>query len=478
MDHSPQETMSRGPVDALRTSLRNGINRYRAMKHAPESRRMLAGTAVSYVGRRFNTVALVVLSYKLGDGALGVGGMLAIQLFPGVVFQPWAGTIVDKFPGKRLAIICQMLMVLISLSYILLMSYPSIWLLYAITFIFGTIQTVDMPALEVRIMSLTPNEKRGTANALQSLSITAGEVIGPLLGSLVLALAGSTVLFILSASTYAFLGLTIARLPERVGGARRVEDAEDEKLAEAQAVSQQGYRGLLRRTDVLLYTGMVTGSYFLFYGLIPLFIVRATEIGMSAESVGVFYAVMGVGGLLGGIFSGMGTYLTRSALAVSGICAVFSALAVMMFGMAGTVFLVFPLLILIGIIGEIEEIPALTYFQNHLPESIYGRFFSIFMMVGAIGGLGGSLLGPILAHQFSTSIALTALALPVIVLGFLFAVREGGLRLSIPWLTASPVSAIVFDALASPTRTEIVPSEMSPSINEHANELLAAGDAD
>lgn len=78
------------------------------------------------------------------------------------------------------------------------------------------------------------------------------------------------------------------------------------------------------------------------------------------------------------------------------------------------------------------------------------------MMVGAIGGLGGSLLGPLLADQFGTSAALTTLAVPVIVLGLLFAIREGGLRVTLPWLTMSPVSAIVFDPLSSPGTADVL----------------------
>lgn len=438
MDVSPaSDALARGPFEILRTALRDGVDRYRALKDAPESRTLLLAAATSYIGNRLNTIALVALSYKLGDGALGVGGMLAIMMAPSLLLQPIAGTLVDRFPGKQLLIFCQVLLAIVTLSYILLTYVPNIWLLYGISFAIGAIQTVSMPAFEVRLMSVTPREKRGTANAVQMLAITSGEIIGPLLGGLILALAGVNPLFILNAMSFLLLAAIVSRLPQTVAGARADEDVAEDAAADDVA-PKPGYRTLLRRPDVLLYTGMVIGSYLLFYGVVPLYIVRAHELGMGDGSVGIFYTVMGIGSLLGGVFAGMGTYSTQRALAIAGVASAIGAVSVILFGAAGSILLAMPLLIVVGMIGDIEEVASMTYFQNRLPEGVYGRFFSIFMMCAAIGGLGGSLLGPILAERFSTTIAFSILAIPVIILGTAFAVREGGLRFSLPPFAPDP----------------------------------------
>jgi hypothetical protein len=54
------------------------------------------------------------------------------------------------------------------------------------------------------------------------------------------------------------------------------------------------------------------------------------------------------------------------------------------------------------------------------------------MMAASIGGLVGSLGAPILSGRYSTSTAMAAMAVPAIVLGTIFAVREGGVRLGLP----------------------------------------------
>jgi MFS family permease len=432
------DAMTRSPVDAMRSALRDGINRYKALKDAPETRALLGAAAVSYIGNRFKTIALIALSYKLGDGVIGVGGMLAIQMFPGIVLQPMAGTLVDRFPGKKLMIITQFLMAATALSFILLTAIPSIWLLYALTFILGTIQTVDMPAMEVRLMSVTPREKRGTANAVQMLAITSGEIIGPMIGGLILALAGVTPLFILNALAYVFLASVVAKLPEKIAGAQAESTEEDTAEDTSIAAPKPGYKTLLKRADVLLYTALVASSYTLFYGVIALYIVRAHELGLGDGSVGLFYTIMGIGTFIGSTLAGMGTYMTSRALAIAGIAVSIGAIAIILFGAAPTLLIAIPMLIIVGMIGDIEEVAAITYFQNRLPEGIYARFFSVFMMAAAIGGLTGALVGPLLSERVSTVAAFTALAIPGLFIGVIFAVREGGLRFSIPPFAPQP----------------------------------------
>lgn len=458
---SSNTIQSRGPLDAVRTTLRNGAARYMALKNEKESRTLLASFLVSIIGLRISTVALVVLAYQLGEGALGVGGMLAIQMIPGVVFQPLAGSLVDRFPGKRLLVICQFLMILISLSYLLVLHFDSLWLLYAITFIRGLANTIDNPSFELRIMSLTPNEKRGTANAVQSLTITFAEVVGPLIGGLLLAVFNMEAAFIASAVLYGWFAVTIAKLPQRVEGASKSIEEGTEEATEYVTADKAGYRGLLKRPTTLIYLASVGSGYILYFGVIPLYIVKAVEIGLTEESVGIFYSLMGFGGLLGGIFSGMGTYTTKQALAITGVTAVCGAIAMMVFGIASSVLLALPMLVLVGMLLEIEEIPAMTYFQNSLPESVYGRFFSLFLMVAAVGGVIGSLMAPLLADRSSIAFAVTALGIPAVVFGLIFAIRGGGLRFARNPFALATVSGII----ATPTITTEVPLDLGEAVN-------------
>jgi MFS family permease len=114
-----------------------------------------------------------------------------------------------------------------------------------------------------------------------------------------------------------------------------------------------------------------------------------------------------------------------------------------LYGAAGTIFLALPALVIVGMIADVEEIAAMTWFQNNLPERLYGRFFSVFMMAASIGGLVGSLAAPLLSERFSTAAAMTVLAVPAMVLGTIFAIREGGVRLALPPFAPEPEPEVV-----------------------------------
>src|SRR3954453_2559883 len=96
-----QRRMGR-PFRSLRDGAGEAIPRYRHVLDQHDSRRLLFAALLSVIGDWLNFVALMALAYDLGNGAIGVGGMLALRLVPGLVFQGLAGTVVDRVRTKRL----------------------------------------------------------------------------------------------------------------------------------------------------------------------------------------------------------------------------------------------------------------------------------------------------------------------------------------------------------------------------------------
>lgn len=415
------------PFATLKAAVRDGINRYKALGEAPEARHLLAAAAGSYIGDRFNTIALIALSFELGGSALGVGGMLALRALPRLVVQAPAGALVDRYPGKRVLMLTQILMAVIAGSFALLAVVPSLWLLYGLTLAMGIVRTADIPAFEVRLMALTPPNQRGTVNAVHMLAMTAGEIVGPLLGGLVLAMLGATPLFLLNAASFLIIFRVLASLPEQLAGSDQAAAEGEEAAAPA-----SGYGVLLQRRDVMLYTAMIATSCILLLGAIPLFISRAHDLGLGDGGVGLFYATMGVGTLIGGVLAGGGSYTTSRALAIAAVAGVVGAACLIVFGFAEGLLVALGALVVYGLIGDLIEISALTYFQHRLPPGVYGRFMSLFLMATGAGGVLGALGGPALAEAFGTGTALTVLALPALIVAAIFGVREGGLRLAMP----------------------------------------------
>lgn len=103
-----------------------------------------------------------------------------------------------------------------------------------------------------------------------------------------------------------------------------------------------------------------------------------------------------------------------------------------LFGFANSLLLALPALVLFGMVGDLQEIAGFTYFQQKLPDGVFGRFISLVMMATGAGGLTGSLAGPLLAEVLDIGQVILVPALPTVVLGSMLALREGGVRFGMP----------------------------------------------
>jgi hypothetical protein len=152
---------------------------------------------------------------------------------------------------------------------------------------------------------------------------------------------------------------------------------------------------------------------------IALFEVRARALDLDEGGGGAFFAALAVGFLLGGAIAGTGRYRSISTLYLIAAAELIGVVGVITFGLADSLFVVFAALFVTGITAELSEVPAFTYFQNRLPDEIYGRFFSLFLTAIAAGGLIGALGGPLLERHISEGMTLILLATP----GVLMAVK-------------------------------------------------------
>ncbi len=415
------------------------LHRYRGVFVVRNVRLLLGTAAISYVGDWFNLVALTALSYRFAGGALGVGGMLAVTLIPRLLFQGPAGTLVDRAPGQRPLLVALLLLGVLSASFAVLALVPVLWLLYVLVFATETVQTIVRPAFMVQLMRLVPHEERGVANAFHSMLMTVGASLGPLLGSLLLPLVGPAILFMINGLTFFGVAMAVRLQRDEPTSARKVmlrhEGDTDVVSDEVHVPSEhaQSYWWLVRRPAVVLFIGLTLATSLLILATMALFPVRSLNLGLGEAGVGYFYAMVPIGAFIGGIVAGTGSYTTRFALVVVAGAECMSALCQILFGLSQSPVFALIALAVFGASMEIGEIAGITFFQNQLPESIYGRFFSLFLMAHGAGGLIGSLLAPLLERTFNAGIVLVFFALPTLGL----AVVLGLLSWTTRWSTAA-----------------------------------------
>ena len=414
------------------SALQRVLHHYRAALAERNVALLLGAGIVSEIGDWFNIVALVSLSYSFGDGALGVGGMFAARMVTRLLCQGPAGAYVDRNVSRTLLFSSQLIMAVVASSFVLLVMVPELWLLYLLVILLELTNCIVTPAFMVELKAEAPEEQRSAANGILTASMSTAQLVGPLLGALVLAPFGAAAVFALNGLTFLGVAIAVTQLKGGLRATRSVADSQEESSQPHVAKPDAdviNYAWLLRQHGLSLYVLACLSVALLIRATITLFVVRAIALGLGDSGVGVFYAAVAVGSIAGSIVAGAQarhpTPLTAVAAAMA-LCAI----ALALFGVAGTALLSLVALIIAGFATDFYEVVGLTHFQKAIPNSIYARFISVFLLALSAGGLIGALAGPVLEQMVGAGTSLVVLAAPALVLALILA------AMSRTWMSA------------------------------------------
>jgi dipeptide/tripeptide permease len=102
------------------------------------------------------------------------------------------------------------------------------------------------------------------------------------------------------------------------------------------------------------------------------------------------------------------------------------------FGMADSVMFSVVALVIAGFATDVYEVTGLTYFQNSIPDPVYARFYSVFLLALSAGALIGALAGPALERILGQGMSLVVLAAPSLALALVLA------AMSRMWMIVEP----------------------------------------
>ncbi|MGH2562376.1 MAG: MFS transporter [Thermomicrobiales bacterium] len=438
---------------SIQANTRQALDRYSQVLSQHTTRTFLITFVVSVVGDWLNLVALMSLAYEFGDGALGVGGMLALRMVPGLVLQGLAGALVDRMPGKAILIGSQITMGVVAWSFMTLESIESLWLLYSLVVLLETVNTLARPAFMVQLVGSVSESHRGAINGLIGMAMTTAQLVGASIGAIILGPLSPQPLFFLNGLTFIGIAIVVSRVkvtPIAESARRLVERAGEQVSATGGSIG--GYVSMIRRPDVFIYCFLTLTVSMLIQAATALFEARARGLSLGEGGAGIFFAAVAIGLLLGGAIAGAGIYRDRTTLHLIAAAEIASALGLVAFGLANTLTIAALALVVTGIAAELAEVPALTYFQHRLPATVYGRFFSLFLMASAAGGLIGALAGPVLERSLGEARALQFMTIPILVSAFLL------VFLSRSWGEASDEASTEADAPMSAPLPTIQPS--------------------
>jgi MFS family permease len=157
-----------------------------------EFRLLFYAQTISVVGDNFTAVALVFAVLDLTGSAADLGIALAARTLPLVAFVLAGGVWADRLPRKQLMIWSNFVRFAIQalLAGLLVTRAAHLWQLVGLLALHGTATAFFKPAATGLLPETVPYDRLQQANALLSLSVSTGGIVGPALAGVLVAAAG------------------------------------------------------------------------------------------------------------------------------------------------------------------------------------------------------------------------------------------------------------------------------------------------
>ncbi len=391
----------------------------------PLFRSLWIAAVISYTGTWMQNLGTGWLMTSLTMSPLLVSLVQAAMSLPVFLVALPAGALADMMDRRRLLLLTQSWMVLTAsaLGVLTLAGQITPWLLLLLTFLMGLAEVTNDPAWQAITPEIISGERHASAVALNSAGYNVARAVGPAIGGLIIAAAGSGTAFLLNAASFfgvIFFLYRWKRRPHPPVMAGRV----------GQAIKSG-----------ILYVGHATP--------VKAVLVRTAAFSFPASALLALLPILarphgsvGYGLLLGSL--GFGACVGAAALPrlrharsvndlVIGAVLVFAAVTFA----AGRVH-VFGLLCAVLFAGGLAWIAILACLnvaaQTAAPYWVRARVLSMYLLVLQGGMAGGSALWGALASRFSVPVALLVAALGML-LGLATALR---FRIVVQDLDVSP----------------------------------------
>lgn len=356
----------------------------------PTFRRLFLAHAMSRAGDAFNTVALVVLVYRLTGTGLGVATTVAFEVAPIIVLGPVAGVLADRYPRRSVMIGADLLRA--ALVAALALTHGSVALAFGVAFGLSVGTIAFNPAASSLVPDVVDDDQLVDANsALWTVAVVTQILLAPIAGAVV-AWVGVGAAFAVNAASYVlsalFLrGIEVARRPAPIAGG-------------GWTAVREGVR-VVRRSPLLSRLAVVQVLASLSAGATSgLLVVLADDwLDVGPSGFGLLLACIGIGAALGPVVLRryiqpgdrrwlFGPYAVRGTVDIA-LATVSSPVV------AGGA------LALYGVGTSTGMIAYQTTLQTAVPPDVRGRAFALYDVLWNAARLTSLGLGGILADRLS-----------------------------------------------------------------------------
>lgn len=351
------------------------------------------GQIVSFTGTWMQSVAQAWLVLRLTGSGVALGTVVALQFLPIMVAGPLAGVVADRVDKRRLIVLTQAAAasVALALGLLTITGVVRLWMVYALAFVLGLVNLVDMPARQSFVSEMVDRDHLPNAVSLNGVIVNGSRVIGPALAGLLIGTVGIGACFLVNAASYLAVITGLVRMdPGRLTPAPRA--------ARARGQMREGLRYAWSRRGLrfpLAMMAVVGTAAFNFSVVIPLLV--RFSFGREAQAYGVLLSATGVGSVLGGLAVAWWGRTTHRFLAAAALALGASLLAVA----AAPSFEVALVAVLpLGAATSAFVVSTNSLLQLGSAPEMRGRVLSLFMVVFLGSTPPGGLLAGWVAEGF------------------------------------------------------------------------------
>ena len=257
------------------------------------ARRLALARLVSLGGGSAAYIALVAAIYGETGSALWVSAAIFSSVVASVLSAPFAGWVGDRFDRRRVLITADLAAAAVSLAMAATASHAAA--LVVLLGVSSVVQSPFEPASAAALPNVVPEADVPRANALVGATSSAGYLVGPLLGGVVLGLGATpAAVFVVDAASFVFSALVVLTIRRPFGRGSVLEHPG--ALAGVRLLARE------RSLRVPVLAGMIS--------LVGIGIVDVASYPLSLEldggstGYGAMTALLGGGGLVGAALAG------------------------------------------------------------------------------------------------------------------------------------------------------------------------------
>ncbi|MBM7458020.1 MFS transporter [Rhodococcus coprophilus] len=366
---------------------------------------------VTVIGAQMAVVAVPQQIYEITRNSAYVGLTGVFGLVPLVVFGLWGGALADAMDRRKLLVITS---IGLGGTSVLLWAQAAaglnnVWVLLCLFSVQQAFFAVNQPTRAAVIPRLLPIGQIAAATSLNMTVVQFGAIAGPLLAGVLIPMIGLPTLYLLDAVFLLATLWAVVALPP---------------IPPLGEVARAGLRAVLDGFRYLSGQKILLASFVVDIVAMVFGMPRALFPQIAHETfgdpvaggfvLGVLFAAMSVGAVLGGVFSGWLPRVRRQGLAVI-VCIALWGAAMVGFGIVvwwadsgGSALLVWLAVAFLAFGGAVDMVSAAfrsTMLQTVATDEMRGRLQGVFIVVVA----GGPRIGDVL-HGAAAAAAGTAVA--------------------------------------------------------------------